>query len=358
MAEQQAAPLVGVIGTYTRKEGHVDGQGAGLYWLYRNGTTALAYGDLINPSFVVISPDQRHVYAVEEIGPGAGASAGRVVALARRGERLKLLNRQPSGGFAPCHLAIDPQQRCVFAANYVGGVVAVYRLDPRGALLPPQTVQFSGRGPHPRQDNSHPHSVVLSPDARYAYVPDLGLDRIHCFRVDYAQGTLEPTAQRAVVTRPGAGPRHFTFHPRLPCAYLINELDNTITTYRWDAATGQLDSLQTISTLPADWTGENTTSDIHLSPDGSWLFGANRGHNSLAHYAVDPGSGTLSLRQFVPTKGSIPRNFAISPDGLHLYAANQNSDNIAVFRLTAATGAVELEKIIATPTPVCVQFFR
>ncbi len=359
-AEKSATRTV-FVGTYTRPEGHVDGKGEGIYVfeqdslsgnLKKMGTEAR----IINPSFLAPSHNGKFLYAVEEIGPGADTS-GRLVAYARNGNRLQKINQQSSQAFAPCHLTTDRQGRYLFAANYVGGIIVMLPIRTDGGLAEIRTlVELSGEGPHPRQEASHPHSVNLSPDERFLYVPDLGTDRISGFRIDYENGQLIPLQTNAAM-RPGAGPRHLTFHPDLPYAYVINELNGTITALQWTAGTGALDTLQTISTLPSGFNGENVSSDIHITPDGAFLFGANRGHNSLAGYRINPENGTLTSIGHTSTRGDFPRNFAISPDGHFIYAAHQNSNDIQIFRIES-NGVLTHRHEVKTPTPVCIQFLR
>lgn len=359
--EEKTRTMTTFIGTYTRTEGHVDGKGAGIYVFQQDSvsgelTQVLVEEAIINPSFLVPSADGRFLYAVEELGPGADSS-GWVVAYAWDGKDLQRINSQSSHAFAPCHVMTDSQGRYLFVANYVGGVVAMFPIRADGGLGEVSTmVELSGKGPHPRQDASHPHSVNLSPDEQYLYVPDLGTDKVNGFRVDYQNGLLIPLDANAEM-RPGSGPRHLAFHPSLPYAYVICELSSTITTMHWQAESGALDTLQTISTVPADFEGENLCSDVHITPDGQFLFGANRGHNSLTGYQINPENGLLTVIGHTATGGKVPRNFAISPDGRFVYAANQNSDNILVFSIDKA-GKLTKQHEVKTPTPVCVQFVR
>jgi len=352
------------IGTYTRKEGHVDGKGAGIYVFNQDRTSGnlkqvLVQEGIENPSFLITSQDEKYLYAVAEVGPEEEKnSAGYVVAYAWDGRQLQKINQQLSHAFSPCHLTTDSLGRYVFVTNYVGGTIAMLPIDANGGLKPAsEVIRFEGKSVHPRQDASHPHSVNRSPDERFLYVPDLGLDKIHIFQIDYHNGRLIPANPAFAAMQPGAGPRHFTFHPTEPLAYVINELNGTITAMRWDKATGRLDTLQTVPTLPADFKGENTTSDIHITPDGQFLYGANRGHDSVVGYKIDKSSGQLTLIGHTSTRGEVPRNFAISPDGQFLYAANQNTDNILIFNIQN-NGTLQYRDEVKTPTPVCVQFLK
>lgn len=357
---QKATTLTTFIGTYTRKEGHVDGKAAGIYVFNQDslsGNLDLVFTEenIVNPSFVIPSRDGKFLYAVEEIGPDVD-SVGRVIAYSWDGKQLKKINEQSSHAFAPCHLSTDNQGRYVFVANYVGGIIALLPIDENGGLKPAsEVIELEGKGSHPHQDASHPHSMNLSPDERYLYMPDLGTDRIHIYEIDYENGKLIPANPAYISMRPGAGPRHFTFHPTQPFAYVINELNNTVTGMRWDKPTGKLDTFQTTANLPADFKGENTGSDIHITPNGAYLYLANRGHDSIAGFKIDEASGLLTLIGHTPTQGEVPRNFAISPDGRFLYVANQNSDNILIFSIQA-DGKLQYRNEVKTPTPVCIQF--
>ncbi len=347
------------VGTYTRKEGHVDGKGQGIHLFSLDSTSGYldpieAQGDLVNPSFLWPSDNGRFVYAVEEIGSPEVDTAGRVVAFAWQEGQLKKLNQVSSGSFAPCYVSGDRAGKALFVANY-GGSIAAYGLKDNGELSQ-RTVwmKFPGKGSTPRQDASHPHSTVLSPDEQYLYVPDLGLDQIHCFKVRYVSNGPILEAMAPCKLPAGSGPRHLAFHPNGQFAYVVNELNSTVIALSWDKSKGTLSILQKISTLPADFKAANYCSDIHLSPDGQFLFAANRGHNSLARYAVAV-NGQLNALGYTPTQGDFPRNFALSPDGRFVYAANQNSDNIVIFALEA-NGDLTFRNEVKTPTPVCVKF--
>ncbi len=349
------------IGTYTKKEGHVDGKAAGIYLYAQNAETGkLTYQsvakDVINPSFLTLSSDGNFLYAVNETGPDVD-STGSICAFAIDPETkaLRLLNKQSSHSFAPCHISVDKKNRFAFVANYVGGKVVVYPIEKDGSLgLASEIITLQGKGDHPRQESSHPHSVVLSPDNRFAYVPDLGTDKIMIYNVDYENGKLLPNELPYVTISNGSGPRHFTFHPNGKFAYVINELSNTITSFEFDKEIGNLKPIEDRSTLPADFTGDSFTADIHITPDGKFLYGSNRGHDSIVAFKIDEGSGKLTLIEHESTQGSFPRNFMISKDGKFLYAANQNSDNIIIFKIEK-DGTLSFSDQIKVPTPVCLK---
>ncbi|WP_170110762.1 lactonase family protein [Flavilitoribacter nigricans] len=348
------------VGTYTRKEGHVDGKAKGIYQISADTSDGQLFRvstvpNIVNPSYVIYSPDGKYLYAASEIGGGTD-STGYVYAYSLSGEKTQLLNRQMSHGLAPCHLAVHPSGKYLFVANYMGGI-AVYPIQDDGSLLPASDVQYlEGSGPHARQEASHPHSVTIDREGRFAYVADLGTDKIMIFLIDQNSGKLEPAATPFAQVAPGAGPRHLTFHPNGQLLYAINELNSTITAFSYDRADGHLQALQTVSTLPMDFTGDNTCADIHIEPGGRYLYGSNRGHNSIALFEIDDNNGEMTPKGHQSTSGEVPRNFAIDPYGKFLYAANQNSDNIVYFRINPASGRLEPIGELNIPTPVCIQF--
>jgi 6-phosphogluconolactonase len=349
------------VGTYTRTEGHVDGQAAGIYVLAADSTTGALTGrdtltGIVNPSFVHPDPTGRNLYAVSEIA-GPDEPTAYLYAYARTpGGELQFLTRQPTSGGAACHVTTDSQRRLAFAANYLGGI-AVFPIQDDGALGEAiLTTDFPGQGANPaRQEASHPHAVFLSPDERFAYVCDLGTDRIWIFAIDYTTPAVTPAEPAFAELAPGAGPRHLAMHPSQPIVYVINELDNTITAFDRNPDTGALTLRRSYPTLPADFTGESATADIHLTPDGRFLYGSNRGHDSLVAFAVQE-DGSLQLVGHYPTRGNFPRNFTIDPDGRFLYVANQNSDNVVQYAIDPETGALDFVAEFAVATPVCLRF--
>ncbi len=260
-------------------------------------------------------------------------------------------------GFAPCYVEVDPSRRFVLTANYAGGVT-FFPIAADGSLLPASDAQRpQGSGPTERQTASHPHSVKLSPDSRFAYIADLGADKIWIFKVDVKGGRLVPAETPAVTLAPGAGPRHLALSPKAPYGYVVNELNNTVTVLRRDVRSGRLDTLESIGTLPKGFSGFNYTADIHLTPDGRWLYASNRGHNSIAAFAVSPKDGLLTLIGIVPCRGEVPRGFAISPEGNLLLVGNQNSDKLTAFRI-GEKGELSFIWEKKTPTPVCLRFVQ
>lgn len=341
------------LGTYTR------GESEGIYrCLFDDQTGALeiagATSGIESPSFLAIDKSGANLYAVSE------SSGGEVFAyrIDAGTNNLELLNRKPSRGGGPCYITTDRAGRNVLVANYGGGSVTVLPIGEEGRLEDPSDVeQHEGSGADPgRQDAPHAHCIVLDAGGRYAFAVDLGIDRVMVYRFDSEAGTLE-LHQRAEVPA-GAGPRHLAFRPDGRYAYVINELDSTITTFAYDAAEGRLQSVQTISTLPDGYDGESYCADVHAAPSGRFLYGSNRGHNSITVFAVDDASGMLTPIQYASTGGDWPRNFAIDPTGGFLLAANQRSDDIVVFAVDAESGRLEpTGHVLEVPSPVCIRFY-
>jgi len=291
-----------------------------------------AAGGVTNPSFLALHPSGRFLYAVGETSQGDG-QPGSVWAFALEREpfALRALGSQASGGSHPCHLHIDPGGRWLFVANYSSGSLQVLPIGADGALGPPAAhVQHEGRGPRDdRQEAPHAHSALLDPAGRHLIVADLGIDRLVVYRLDPETGALEPAGEG--VARPGAGPRHMAFHPDGRLLYVANELDNTVSLFEYDAERGGLREVQAVATLP-DGAPENTVADIHLADDGRRLYVSNRGHNSLAVFAVG-GDGRLERLAAPGCGGAWPRNFALAPGGGFVVVANQHSDRIDVLPL-------------------------
>ncbi len=319
-------------------------------------------GKVENPSFLARHPHKAVLYSVGQGTDAAGARVGLASAHAVDSERgtLTLLNQQPTMGEGPCHAVVHPSGSHLLAANYGGGSAVALPIAEDGSLLPASDLaQHEGAARiHPnRQEAPHAHAVALDASGRFAYVSDLGLDKIMMYRFDAARGTLTANDPPFVALPPGAGPRHFAFHPGSRFAYGVNELDNTVAAFACDSATGRLEALQTIGTLPESFTGENTTAEIKAHPSGRFVYASNRGHDSIACFAVDAESGRLTAIGHASTLGKVPRNFNIAPDGRFLLAANQQSNTIAVFRIDPESGTLEATGALAeAPTPVCVLF--
>ena len=316
--------------------------------------------ETVNPSFLAVHPNNRLLYAVNEVsnyeGPNGSVSA---YSIDTSTGRLTFLNRASSGGNDPCHVAVDRSGKWLTAANYGSGSVSVLPIGPDGKLGEISSmVRHSGSGKDPRRQKSpHAHSVNLSPDNRFLLVPDLGIDKIMIYRLDAATGKLEANDPPFAGLDPGSGPRHLAFHPNGRFVYQINELNSTITTFVYDPVLGTLRDSATLSTLPSGFKGASTTAEIEVHPNGKFLYASNRGHDSIAVFAVKGNGGRLEPIEFVPTKGKTPRQFAIDPTGNYLFAANQHSDEVILFRIDPTRGTLTATgAVLKIPAPVCVVF--
>jgi len=311
-------------------------------------------GNIVNPSFLALAPDGRTLYAVAE-SPGAGS----VVAYARDPElgTVSELNRQSSEGMGPCHLSIDHSGRFVLAANYGSGSIAALPIQPDGSVGPASgAVQQEGSSVNPqRQAGPHAHMIASSPEGRYVYATDLGADRVFCYELDDA-GALVPVPGGGATATPGAGPRHFAFSPDGGTMYVLNELGNTLTRFAYDPASGSLDSLQELSSLPDGYDAVTHCAHVVVSPDGRFVYGSNRGHDSVATWRVE-GDGSLAFVDWIPAGGRNPRNFALSADGGWLLVANMGSDNVVAYRRDPDTGLVSGDPVVtALPSACCLVF--
>ncbi len=343
------------IGTYTPK----GGPSKGIYRLELDlATGKLSKPELaaesVSPSFLAIAPDRKHLYAVNEAGGGSLSA----FAIDPKTGALKALNSQTSKGEAPCHIIVDHAGKHALAANYTGGSACAVAIKPDGYLGEMTAfVQHKGSSVNKqRQGAPHAHSINLDAAGRFAFVADLGLDKVLIYRYDADRGTLTPNDPPSASVEPGAGPRHFAFHPDGRKAYVINELASTITSFDYDPKRGALSGRQTVSTLPKGFKGDNSTADIHVHPSGKFLYGSNRGHNSIAVFHIDARTGELTPAGHQGENIRTPRNFAIDPTGTYLIVANQTGDSLVVFRINQETGALEpTGNMVAVPQPVCVQ---
>jgi 6-phosphogluconolactonase len=351
------------IGTYT-STGTSEGIYVQKFDLETGKLTPLyTVKDVIDPSFLTIDKSRKYLYAVNELLEYEGKKSGAVSAFAidRKTGNLQFLNRQPSLGGAPCFITTSENEKFVLVANYLGGNVSSFPIEKDGRLgVSLDLVQHTGFGPNKdRQEAAHAHSITLDRNNRFACAADLGIDRLMIYAFDDKTGKLKPNgAQAFYQTKPGAGPRHFAFHANGKLAFLINELDTTVTSLAYDEKLGTLKEIQTVPTLPAGVSGaSNTCADIHISPNGKFLYGSNRGHNSIVSYKIDEKTGNLQYIEHVSTGGKTPRNFVIDPTGRFLLAANQNSDNVVIFRIDEKTGKLQSTGNTAqVPTPVCLKF--
>jgi len=314
-----------------------------------------------NPSFVALHPNGRFLYAVNEVGNYKGPNSGGVSAFSidRATGKLTFLNELPSRGADPCYITVDQTGKYVLVANYTGGSVAVFPVLADGKLGEASAfVQHTGHGANPaRQEGPHTHSIDLSADNRFAMVDDLGLDELDVYKFDASKGLLTPNSPPFAKLDAGSGPRHFVQRPDGKFAYVVAEMGHTVTVFSNDSANGKLRPLQTISTLPKDFTGRNDDAEIRIHPSGKFLYASNRGEDSIVIYAIDKSKGTLTQVGSTPTGGKEPTNFEIDPTGTLLFAANKKSDNIVVFRIDQKTGLLTpTGKVLEVGTPVCVKF--
>ena len=316
------------------------------------------------PGFLAMHPNGKWMYSVGQHVDSQGKKTGGVYAFAVNADtgELTTLNQQPSGGDGPCHLVVDREGRCVLVAHYSSGSISVLPIGSDGELAEPSCViqhPGPGSGADPRrQEGPHAHSIQVHPSQPFAFAADLGLDQLRVYRYDSQAGHLQSIDEAAAPTAPGAGPRHQAFHPSLEdTLYLINELDSTVLVLRFDAGTASFEALQTITTLPEGFEGDNYPSEVAVHPSGRFLYGANRGHDSLAVFAIDSSSGLLTPVADVPIEGAYPRHFAIDPTGQVLIAAHQNSNNLAVFRIDADTGEPRFTgQHVELGAPMCVLY--
>jgi len=359
-ARQTTQSLTLYVGTYT------SGKSKGIY-IY---TVNVHSGELkyvntvtgvIDPSFLAIDREGRFLYAVNELDQFEGKPSGALSAFSidRKTGDLRLLNQQPSLGGSPCHLVLDATGRFLLVANYGGGNVSIFPVLSDGSLgSATEMVQHHGSGAHKeRQAAPHAHCVVLDRLNRFAFVADLGLDKIMIYHFDAKTGKLRPAKQPWVQLKPGAGPRHFAFHRSGKYAYVINELDSTLTAFRYEAANGTLETIQTVSAVPGRFSGNNDCAELLVSQSGRFLYGSNRGHDSIVVFAINESTGKLTYVEHASTQGKTPRNFTVDPNGRFLFVANQKSNTVVTLRIDTATGRLQPTGLVAeVPTPVCLKF--
>jgi len=359
------------IGTYTQPirfgTGQIlNGKGNGIYRFLFNPETGMLVQDgevteAINPSYLTMDKSGRFLYAVNELKEYQGQASGSVSAYRVDPEThtLTLLNTQPTGGTDPCHVIVNPQNTHVFVSNFMSGSVCVFPIAEDGSLGQKSCfIQHSGSSVNPaRQSSPHAHSLIFDEQGQRAFVPDLGIDKLMIYRTDFVGGKLLTNEVPFFKTQPGAGPRHCVFGGNYRYCYLINELDSSISVLAYNSSDGSFRELQKIPTVPEGSACDNTCADVHISPDGRFLYGSNRGHNSIIAYAVDQKSGQLSYVDITPSGGEIPRNFTIDPTGSYALVCNQDSDNIVAFRINKETGRLSKVSETAVPTPVCIKTY-
>ncbi len=318
--------------------------------------------DLQNPFFLAIAPDKQHLYAIDTAKFG-GPENGFVAAYAIEGREgvLKRLNKASTRGTASCYLSVDATNKTVLVANYASGSVAALPVKSDGSVEEAASFfQHEGSSVNPeRQKGPNAHSIVISPDNRFVLAADLGIDKIMIYRLDASKAELKPNeAQPFVKQKPGSGPRHITFHPNGKVVYVINELANTVTVFDYAADIGRLTEKQTILTLPGDFSGKSYTADVKVTPDGKFLFGTNRGHDSIASYGISD-NGTLTLLKIDPSLGKGPQNLLITPDGRWLLCANMPGNSVVIFGIDGSTGALKANgEPVEVPMPSCIRWLE
>jgi 6-phosphogluconolactonase len=353
MADDAQDGLLVYIGTYTQ------GESKGIYLTRFNPADGslrpvTVAAETASPSFLAVHPNGKLLYAIREASENGGAVSS--FTMNKQTGELTFLNEQFAGPKGGCHVSVDRTGQCVMVASYSGGFVSCLPILPDGRLGEMSClIQHSGSSAHPRQQVPHVHGVHMDAANRFLMVPDLGLDKVLIYELDPAAAKLKAHDPAFVKTAPGAGPRHLAFHPNGRFAYVINEIDSTMVALNYDAQRGAFETAQTISTLPADFKGNSITAEVEVHPNGKFLYGSNRGHDSIVAYAIDPSSGKLNVIGFESTQGKAPRHFAIDPTGNYLLAANLDSSDIVVLRIDRETGKLQpTGHSIQVPTPTCV----
>jgi 6-phosphogluconolactonase len=342
-----------LIGTYTK------GKSEGIYvYKFNNNSgdaTLVSSARTSNPSYLALSPDEKFVYAVNEDGDDKGSVTA--FSFNKANGQLQYLDKQSSGGDHPCYVSVNKTGKWVTVANYSGGSFSALPVMVNGTLGNPNTVKHAGHSiDKERQDAPHVHSTVFSPDDKYLFVQDLGIDKIQVYTFNPGHGTPDAAATPFIATTPGGGPRHLTFHPNGKFAYLIEEMAGAVSAYKYQD--GTLTGIQRVSSYPANFNGKKWAGDIHISPDGKFLYASNRSPaNTMAIFKINTRNGQLTAVGFEPVKGEVPRNFIIHPSGEFLLVANQDSDQVVIFKRNKSTGLLtDTGKRIAVGNPTCLQF--
>jgi 6-phosphogluconolactonase len=352
---------IAYVGTYTAKT-----SSKGIY-AYRFDaekgllTSIGVAAETADPSFLAVHPNGKYLYAVNEISTFNGGAGGAVSAfsIAAKTGALQFLDQVPTRGAGPCHVSVDKNGAYVLVANYDGGSIASFAVQEDGSLgTASGFVQHSGSGPDKeRQEGPHAHWIGASPDNRFALAVDLGLDQVIVYGFDSSKGIFTPMLSGFAKVKPGAGPRHLAFHPNGKFAYVLSEMDSSVTVFSYQAKNGAFSPLETISAVPKDYAGRKEAAEIAVHPSGKFLYTSNRGHDSIAIFEINPAKGTLKSLGQVLSGGKTPRHFAIDPTGMYLLAENQESNNIVVFHIDPATGNLTpTGQTIEVPSPVCITF--
>ena len=360
-------PYLVYVGTYTNKSAS-----KGIYvYNFDPGTGKLTSlgvaAESEDPSFLALHPSGKYLYAVNEIDHFGAQKSGAASAFSidQKTGKLTLLNQAATRGAGPCHISLDKSGKFALVANYDGGSLTSFPVHEDGTLgEAADFVQHHGSSVNKeRQEGPHAHWIGTSPDNHFALAADLGLDEVLIYHFNSAKGTLTPNNPPYAKVNPGAGPRHVAFHPNGKFAYVLAELEDSVTAFAYKASNGSLSPLQTVSalsTLRKDYKGPKEAAEIAVHPNGKFLYASNRGGmDTISVFSINPAKGTLNLKNEYPTMGKTPRNFAIDPTGKFLLAANQESSNIVVFRIDSTTGALApTGEIVEAPAPVCITFLQ
>jgi len=356
MATAAGSARFAYVGCFTTEERKARGKGISVYRIDpagANWTLVQVLATAPNPQYLALDRAQRFLYSAH--GDGSEICS---YAIDRNSGELRSLNKQPTNGKNAPALVADPSNRYMVMANGPG--MAVFPIQADGSLGPhtDALVPPGEPGPHRKGQNSpHPHHVLFDPAGGFLAAPDKGVDRVHIYRLDAASGKFRANDPPCVLSRAGAGPRHIAFHPGRPYAFVINELDSTLTAYHWNATRGELKPFQIIPTLPTTYTGNNTGSEIAVAPSGRFVYASNRGHHSIAIFAIDPASGMLEPVGWEPTQGRTPRFFTLDAAGEMLYACNLESHSIVFFRVDPASGKLAATgQVVETGSPSCIVF--
>lgn len=359
-----SVPLTGAeylvyVGTYTGPKSK------GIYSFKMDPQTGkttepVLAGEAPNPTFLELNPERKLLYTVYETGGGRQSGAVAAFSIEPATGKLNKLNQQPSGGAGPCHLSLDKAGRYLLVANYGGGSIACLPVKADGSLGEASAVvQHEGSSVNPRrQERPHAHWIAADFRNQRVLTCDLGLDKVLVYNFESAGGVLQKPPAFLFSTKPGAGPRHLAFHPNNRWVYIVNELDSTLIAGEYDQASGIIKELQTVSILPADFQGTSTAAEVEVHPSGKFVYASNRGHDSIAAFAINPENGRLTFIEHQSTQGRMPRHFAIDPLGRWLLAANQGSDSVVVFTIDTTTGRLlAAGRTLAIGAPVCIKYF-
>ncbi|MBA7539422.1 6-phosphogluconolactonase [subsurface metagenome] len=357
------------IGTYTCPiefgTGQIlQGRGEGIYVLKFNlNTVNLKYmytiQDVVNPSYIALKNNKNYLYSVNEIKNFNHKISGSVSSFVLCDNKFTFKNKQPTNGADPCYVSLNQKEQQLYVTNFMTGNISIYNVGCNGEIGELiQMINHSGSSiDSKRQSGPHAHCIIFSPDGQYALVADLGLDKLMIYKVDGNTGKLDTESQFFLETKPGSGPRHCIFGKSEKYCYLINELDCTINVIHCSFKENKLEIIQSVSSLPEGIdVKDNSCADIQITPDGNFLYGSNRGRDSLITYSIDKNTGLLSYAGYKSSGGKTPRNFAIDPTGNYLLCANQDSDTIVVFTIDTTTGNLSEKSQIDIPSPVCIKF--